>query len=40
MSTHNIHFMIKQENFPKISMNICFLGLSREFPRDLKTSLN
>ena len=31
MSTHTIHFMIKFEKFPKISINICFLGLSREF---------
>ena len=34
MSIHNIHFVIKVENFPKISVNICFLGLSRESPRD------
>ena len=39
MSTHNIHFMLKYENFPKISINICFLyavvrislGLKNEF---------
>ena len=32
----NIHFMIKYDNVPKVSIDICFLGLSREFPRDLK----
>ena len=26
MSTHNKHFIIKQEKFSKISINICFLG--------------
>ena len=36
MSTHNIYFMIKYEKSPKISINICFLRLSREFPRDSK----
>ena len=36
MSTHDKHFMIKYENFPKISINICILGLSREFHRDSK----
>ena len=39
MCTHKIPFMIK-ENFPKISINIWFLGLSREFPRDSKKSSN
>ena len=36
MSTHNIYFMIKYETFSIISINICFLELTREFPRDLK----
>ena len=40
MSTHNIHFIIKYENVPKISINICFLELSREFPRGSETSSN
>ena len=40
INTHIVHFMIKKEKFPKISINICFLGLSREFPRDSKTRLN
>ena len=31
MSTRNIHFMIQKENVPKISINICFLGLSRNY---------
>ena len=26
MNTHNIHFMIKYEYFPKISISICFFG--------------
>ena len=30
MSTYNIYFIIKSENFPKIPINICILGLSRE----------
>ena len=36
MSTHNIHFYDKKikENFPEISLNICFLELSNKFPRD------
>ena len=36
MSTQNIHFHDKTRNFPKISLNICFLQLSEEFPRDSK----
>ena len=28
--------MIKKENVPKISLNICFLELSEEIPRDSK----
>ena len=36
MSTHNIHFMIELENFPKIATNYSFLRVSREFPRDPK----
>ena len=39
MSTH-IHFMITEENFPKISLNICFLELSEEFPRFSETNLS
>ena len=38
ISTHNIHFMIKCEKFSDISINICFLDLSREFPRNSKMS--
>ena len=40
MKTHNnttYIFMIKQENFSKISLNICFLELL-EFPGDAKMS--
>ena len=33
MSTHTIYF-------PKIALNVCFLELSVEFPRDSKTSSN
>ena len=40
MSTNNVHIMIKQENFRKISINISFLGLSKEFPRDSKAIVN
>ena len=45
MSTHNIHFMIKlkkkkkkktHKKNTKISIYVCFLGLSREFPMDSK----
>ena len=36
MSTHNIHFHDKIENFHKMTLNICFLELSEEFPRDSK----
>ena len=40
MSTHNIHFHDKIENFLQISLNIRFLELSEEFPRDSKMSSN
>ena len=40
MNTHNIHFHDKIRQFPKISLTICFLELSEEFPRDSKTSSN
>ena len=33
-------FMLKYENFPKKSHNNCFLGQSKEFPRDSKSGLN
>ena len=32
--------MIKEENVPKISINICFLELLDEFARDSKTTSN
>ena len=35
MSIHNIHFLDK-ENVHKLYLNICFLELSEEFPRDSK----
>ena len=38
MSTCNIHFHDKIGKIPKISLNICFLELLEEFPRDSKTS--
>ena len=31
MSTHNIHFMIKCENFPKISHKYLFFGSQENF---------
>ena len=37
MSTYN--FMIKDENFPKISLNICLI-YREEFPKDSKMNLN
>ena len=42
MSTHSIDFHDKIGKNPKIlvSLNICFLELSEEFPRDSKTSSN
>ena len=40
MGTHNVHVIIKYENFPKISINICFLGLSTGCPRDSKMNSN
>ena len=40
MSTYNIHFHDKIQTIPKISLNICFLELSEEFPRDSKPSSN
>ena len=39
MSTHNIYFIINSKKFPKISIDIYFLGLSREFPRDTKNEV-
>ena len=36
MSTHNIQFHGQIGNLPKISLNIYFLELSEEFPRDSK----
>ena len=36
MSTHNIIFVINLENFPKISLNICFLERVEEFHRNSK----
>ena len=38
MSTHNIH--LHNKKVPKISLQICFLELSEEFPRDWKKNLN
>ena len=38
MSTHI--FVINLKKIPKICLNVCFLQLSKEYPRDLKTSLN
>ena len=32
-----VHFMIKYENFSKMSINIFFLGLSKEFTKDSET---
>ena len=40
MSTHKYLFMIKKDKNPKIFLNICFLELSDEFPRDSKTNSN
>ena len=40
MCTHTIHFHDDIGKNPKISLNICFLDLSEEFPRDSKTSSN
>ena len=40
MSTHNIHFVINEESFREIFINICLLGLSRDVPWDSKTSSN
>ena len=37
MSTHNIHFHDKMIKFLKY-VNVYFLELSEEFPRDFKTS--
>ena len=34
MGTHNIHFHYKILKFLKIPINICFLELLEEFPRD------
>ena len=36
MSTFNIYFLDKIEKNSKISLNICFLELSAEFPGDSK----
>ena len=40
MNTHNIHFHDKIGKSPEISLNICFLELSEEIPRDSKMSMN
>ena len=40
MSAHNIHFHDKTGKIPEISLNVYFLELSEEFPRDSKTSTN
>ena len=40
MSTRNIYFHDKRGKIPKMSIDICFLDLSEEFPRDSKKSLN
>ena len=40
MSTYNIHPHNKKEHFSKILLNICFLELLEDFPRDSKTSSN
>ena len=40
MSTHNIHVQDITRKIPKISLSICFLELSEEFPRDSKISSN
>ena len=36
MSTHNIHFPENIEKNPKISLNICFLELSKKIPTHKK----
>ena len=40
MSTYNINFHDKIGKIPKIFLNICFLGLLEEVPRDSKTTSN
>ena len=40
MSTHNIHANDEIGNIQKISLNICFLELFEEFPKNSKTSSN
>ena len=40
MITLHMYFYAKHENFLKISLNIHFLDLSEEFPRDSKMSSN
>ena len=36
MSTHNIHFHDEIEDFPKISLIVCFLEQLEEFTMDSK----
>ena len=38
MSTHSMYFDDEMGKNTKTSLNICFLELSEEFPRDSKTS--
>ena len=40
MNTHNTYFHYKIGNIPKMFLNICFLELSEEFPRDSNPSSN
>ena len=40
MSTHNIHFYDKMGKIPTISVNMCFLKLSKEFPKDSKARIS
>ena len=40
MSSHNIYFHDKIGNIPKLSLDIYFLKLLEEVPRDSKTSPN
>ena len=40
MNIHNIYIRGKIRKNPEISLNICFLELLDELPRDSKTSSN
>ena len=40
MGTHNIHFHHRIRRFRKILLNVCFLKLSEEVPKDPTTSSN